>query len=95
MVGVGIGAGVIIVVMEVIYYRRKGSRKDKGKIARKFAFDAKNGADQIKASPVEVKRKTVKERRVVFTGINHRNGIEMNGNHNNSGLEADIVTTMK
>ena len=85
MVGVGIGAGVIIVIIEVIYYRRKGMRKEQRNIAVKCA-------EQWKATTAEAKRKKAKEHSVIFTGMN---GIEMNGHHKNIGFEADIATTMK
>ena len=90
MVGVGIGAGVIIVIFEVIYYRRKGMRKEQKDLVAKCA-------EQWKASAVEAK-KVKKMRTSAFTEINGINGFELNGvngKHKNNGYEPDIVTSSK
>ena len=79
MVAVGVGAGIIIVFMEVVYYRRKGIRKEQMSVAKKCA-------EQWKATTAEAKFNRTKEHSVSFAGVN---GIEMNGNHNNIGFDAD------
>ncbi|XP_065058680.1 glutamate receptor ionotropic, NMDA 1-like [Rhopilema esculentum] len=93
MVGVGIAAGVIIVIFEVIYYRRKGMRKEQKDLVAKCA-------EQWKASAVEAK-KVKKMRTSAFSGINGINGINgfelngVNGKRKNNGYEPDIVTSSK
>ena len=80
MVAVGIGAGIIIVVMEVVYYRRKGIRKEHMSIAEKCA-------DKWKATTAEAKIKRITKQHSV--NINGVNGIEMNGNHSNIGYDVE------
>ena len=85
MVAVGIGAGVIIVLMEVVYYRRKGMRREQMNIAAKCA-------EQWKATTTMGKEKRLKEHNISFKGVN---GIEMNGHHNNTGFDSDNGTVNK
>ena len=85
MVAVGVGAGIIIVLVEVVYYRRKGMRREQMSLAAKCA-------EQWKATTVEGKNMKAKKHSVMFSGVN---GIEMNGNHHNVGYEADNATSSR
>lgn len=83
MVAVGIGAGIIIVIVEVIYYRRKGMRKEERELAAKYC-------EHWKARTKEGK-KNRHRLSVVFTGTNgfEKNGV--NGTHHNPVFEPDIL----
>jgi len=86
MVAIGVGAGIIIVLVEVVYYRRKGMRREQMSLAAKCA-------EQWKATTVEARNMKAKKHSVMFPGVN---GIEMNGNHNhNVGYEAENDTTSR
>lgn len=88
MVGVGIGAGIIIVILEVVYYRRKGMRKEQKDLVARCA-------EQWKHTTAEGKKKNKSKESVVFTGMN---GFELNGfndHRNNMGFEPDIITTTR
>ncbi len=86
MVAVGIGAGIIIVILEVVYYRRKGMRKEERELAAKYC-------EQWKTQTDEGKKKKKGKLSVVFTGVH---GYEMNGNgtkaaQTNQSYEPDIL----
>ena len=69
MVAVGIGAGILIVILEVLYYKHKGMKKEERDVALKTATLWKERVDKARENTGSV----------VFTGWNgtenHRNGI--------------------
>lgn len=77
MVAAGIGAGIIIVILEVLYYKQKGWRKDQKKVVKKTA--------DIWQGHVQERKQ---QRQAAFqqgsNGVATENGNTMNGNANHN-----------
>lgn len=75
MVAAGIGAGIVIVVLEVLYYKQKGWRKEQRKMVQKTA-DIWQGRVQ------ERKQHNQAISHTVSNGNANENGFTLNGNAN-------------